>query len=224
MSDKKPAERRYHFRYHEFYDIPRVILIRMGERILRLESPFHEVDDEYADTYTASITGVGNALDDAYWVQRGDLNWSALGAMRTGEFRFDRTRQRFLVSPALDVMIYKEVDDVSDAEFRKAVETGGEYAIGNAILGWVLSSPDRLRSEDICAEYASSPSLNVRRTVASCLDHIARIHRALDMERMTPILTTLKLDPEVAGYAECVEDDIDVFIRRLHRQEDAIEE
>ncbi|MFE7741497.1 hypothetical protein [Nocardia sp. NPDC057455] len=58
-----------------------------------------------------------------------------------------------------------------------------------------------------------SPDSDMRAAAATPLGHLARIHRAIDGERVVPVLSQSSNEPEIAGRVEDALDDIAVFAR-----------
>ena len=45
-----------------------------------------------------------------------------------------------------------------------------------------------------------------------CLGHLARIHRRLDLDRVSPLLKELRRDKEIGDRVGCALDDIQIFM------------
>jgi hypothetical protein len=59
---------------------------------------------------------------------------------------------------------------------------------------------------------ASQPNSEVARLAVTCLGHVARIHRTLDLDRVLPVLETLRKDPEIAASMGDALDDIEMYL------------
>ncbi len=46
----------------------------------------------------------------------------------------------------------------------------------------------------------------------TCLGHIARIHKSIDIDRALPVLRSAMNDPRIAGYAEQAIEDIEIYV------------
>jgi hypothetical protein len=63
-------------------------------------------------------------------------------------------------------------------------------------------------------EFSRHSEPAVRGLAATCLGHLARIHRQLDTATVIPRLNEMLTDPDVKGVAQDALDDISVFIGR----------
>lgn len=95
-----------HFRYRDFYDFPRLIVVECAGRLLLLDSAFDDNKDEYPDSYEVfelpmdvqvPTTGSWERLK-SYVVRR-------IGTVGVSEMLFDSTRRNALdPSPLLRVL------------------------------------------------------------------------------------------------------------------------
>jgi hypothetical protein len=111
-------------------------------------------------------------------------------------------------------MHYDEGKPISHEDARRARDAGSEEELCDALVAVVLNTKDREWAEDFCISCASHSSAGVRGLVATCIGHIARIHRQLDLAKMTPILRTLSRDPDIAGRVQDAIDDICMFMKQ----------
>jgi hypothetical protein len=81
-------------------------------------------------------------------------------------------------------------------------------------LSAALHDPDAAWVTDRALRLVNSPDFGVRAAAVTALGHLARIHRAIDEERVVPVLRRLSNEPEIAGRVEDALDDIAVFVRR----------
>jgi hypothetical protein len=109
-------------------------------------------------------------------------------------------------------MRYKEPQPISRDAASRVFETGSPEEICDALIGVTFHDPDWRWVQDRCLEFLSHESPDVRGLAATCLGHIARIHRALDQDAVVPALQRLRADPEVGGRAEDALDDIRLFL------------
>src|SRR6476659_3932360 len=87
--------------YGAFWDAPRMILVRDAGRLLFLDCPFDEADDDYPDRYT-----VYELPPDHYGFREGDWTPTPAGARLIGylpvkAIKFDETRRRALTAASL---------------------------------------------------------------------------------------------------------------------------
>jgi hypothetical protein len=107
---------------------------------------------------------------------------------------------------------YESIEPVGREEAEAAFQSGDPSEVVRALLGLALHDPDLEWVQSQCFRLASHPDVWVRRNVATSLGHLARIHRRLDVERVTSLLDQLASDPEVAGWVEDAWDDLHMFI------------
>jgi hypothetical protein len=75
-----------------------------------------------------------------------------------------------------------------------------------------LTETDWKWVQEACLVQAKSADWSTRAVAATCLAHIARIHRALDFDSALPALYALRDDPRTVAYANDALDDIDHYI------------
>jgi hypothetical protein len=68
----------------------------------------------------------------------------------------------------------------------------------------------------LCLESLDDPAVDVRAMAASCLGHLARIHRGLDLHRVAPALIAGLETAVVGSRARDALDDIETFITGRH--------
>lgn len=101
------------FRYVEFYDVPRLILVNYRDRHFLLSSWFEEKTDDYRDQYAVY------ALSEPDLIAFREMGWkfvenhalTHLGDLPVSAVRFDSTRRR-----KLDASILREFTRVSIEE------------------------------------------------------------------------------------------------------------
>ncbi len=64
-----------------------------------------------------------------------------------------------------------------------------------------------------CLEMTHHYDVEVRGTAVTCLGHLARLHRDLDLPLVLPTLQALRSDPGMGGRAEDALDDIRTFVK-----------
>jgi hypothetical protein len=110
-------------------------------------------------------------------------------------------------------MHYDNTNPISQDEARRARDEGSDDELCDALISVVLNANNREWVEEFCVSCACHPSANVRGLVATCIGHIARIHRQLDIPRITLILRMLSQDPGITGRVQDAIDDIWTFMR-----------
>ena len=79
------------FRYGEYWDYPRVLLVEFDGALHLLDSPFDEVADDYPQTYTIKVLTATPASDT--WLGLGDEVYP-VGSLPITTALFDATRRR----------------------------------------------------------------------------------------------------------------------------------
>jgi hypothetical protein len=97
------------------------------------------------------------------------------------------------------------------AEAMKAIESEDSAAGARAMVSLAYFWKSREQLEQLYVELLGHPKCAIRGVAATCLGHVARIHRRIDREFVVPALTRLKSDPEVGGCAEDALEDIETF-------------
>jgi HEAT repeat len=107
---------------------------------------------------------------------------------------------------------YQEPEPIERVDAERIFLTGTPEEICDALIGVTFHDPDWRWVQEHCLEFLNHENADVRRLAATCLGHIARIHRQLDRDVVVPALKRLEADPEVAGTASDALDDIRMFL------------
>jgi hypothetical protein len=108
---------------------------------------------------------------------------------------------------------YSDIPPISRNEARAAFRTGDESAIIAALLSLTFHDPDWRWVQDQLLQFAKHRNSSIRSLAGLCFGHLARIHRALDLEVVLPVHRELASDPETRGQAEDALSDIEIFVR-----------
>lgn len=109
-------------------------------------------------------------------------------------------------------MEYEDVPPARRYELKRALTEGDDDAVQEALVGLALHDEDGTWVQDQCLALKDHPSWQVRATAMTCLGHIARIHRSIDIDRVLPVLRSAMNDPRIAGYAEQAIEDIEIYV------------
>jgi hypothetical protein len=92
------------FRYVEFYDVPRAIVLRYKEKLLLLDSPFDDKLDAYPDNYSVYELpeSVELSLAKGSWLFLENTRLACLGQIPVKTVRFDSTKRKALDPSVLD--------------------------------------------------------------------------------------------------------------------------
>ena len=116
------------------------------------------------------------------------------------------------------MMRYEEPRDVSKAEAEQAFRFGTPEEVTSALLGVTFYERDWRWVQEQCMKLARHEDVWVRRNAATCIGHIARFHRQLDVDAATRVLTEMAQDPAVAPWAEDALEEIARFVPEAGRQ------
>lgn len=112
-----------------------------------------------------------------------------------------------------DKVNYEKPKCLSKAEAERIFSSADAYSLQGALVSMALNEPDWRWVQEKCLGFTAHPDPGVRALAATCLGHLARIHRQLDLDVVMPRLELLLRDPETAGYAETAIDDVKMFIK-----------
>lgn len=110
-------------------------------------------------------------------------------------------------------MRYAEIPYLTRTQVEDGLQSKDNHRRVNALLS--ASWYDELEwTQNKCIEFLAGSDTAMRHAALLALLHLARIHGRLDLERVYPLIRDAKATPELAGVAENLEDDIEVFIHR----------
>lgn len=108
---------------------------------------------------------------------------------------------------------YEEVTPISRREAIASLGSDDGNRVCDALVRVAFHDSDWRWVQDQCICLSLDQRASVRAISATCLGHLARIHGALDNEKVLPVLRKLLEDPETRGYAEDALDDIRMSLR-----------
>ena len=110
-------------------------------------------------------------------------------------------------------MKYHEIFPLNRPDLERLLESGNQKAIIDALLSAAYYDPDWKWVQTTCLRFLDHSETDVRWNAATCLGHVARIHKKLDTEIVVPKLTALKADPTIAANVQDALDDIEWYLR-----------
>lgn len=110
-------------------------------------------------------------------------------------------------------MKYDDSRPIGRSEAETMFNSENPDAICEALIRVALHDPDPLWSQMVVLRFVAHDDSEVRGLAATCLGHIARIHRRMDLGIVVPILSKLAEDPLVGGRAEDALDDIRTYMK-----------
>ncbi|MBC3879964.1 hypothetical protein H8K35_06495 [Undibacterium sp. LX40W] len=111
-------------------------------------------------------------------------------------------------------MIFQSDTNLDRADLNAAFLSKDPQVICDALVTMAFYEADWNWAQEKCLSFLKSSDIQVAGLAATCLGHIARIHRRLDKERVLIALRDASLNtPFIAGKVEDALDDIDTFIQ-----------
>jgi hypothetical protein len=95
------------FRYVEFYDVPRCITLRYGERLFLLQSAFDEGLDDYPTSYAIYVLpeSVEDSLKKGSWEFLSNTPMTCIGNVQVADVVFDPSKRKELDASFLDSLV-----------------------------------------------------------------------------------------------------------------------
>jgi hypothetical protein len=109
-------------------------------------------------------------------------------------------------------MEYREPQAITKEEAAQAFASADVEQINDALIGLTYHDPDGQWVQDQCLALLDYPDDDVRGLAATCLGHLARIHRNLDRDRVVTALEGLRDDPAIGGRVQDALDDIAIYL------------
>lgn len=109
-------------------------------------------------------------------------------------------------------LIYQEPHSISREETEAAFASRDPERIALALVNVAFHDADWRWVQERCLSFTHDDVAAVRQVAVTCLGHVARVHRQLDLERVLPALDELSRDSEVQ--VEDALDDIHMFAGR----------
>jgi hypothetical protein len=106
---------------------------------------------------------------------------------------------------------YHEPQPITREEAESAFASGDSEEIAFALVNVTFHDPDWHWVQEKCLGLAQNDIAAVRQIAVTCLGHLVRIHRVLDLDRVLPIVEALSGDPEVQ--VSDALDDIQMFMK-----------
>jgi hypothetical protein len=100
----------------------------------------------------------------------------------------------------------------SPEEVERAFASGDPDVLTRVLIALAFHEPDWRLAQDRCLEALGHESPVVRGLAATCLGHVARIHKRLDLDRVRPRLEALRHDPYVGERAADALVDLERFL------------
>jgi len=109
-------------------------------------------------------------------------------------------------------LTYEQPHPISREDAEAAFASGDPELIAHALVRVAFHDTDWRWGQERCLGFARAAVAAVRQIAVTCLGHVARVHRQLDLDRVLPALDELARDPEVQ--VDDALDDIRMFVGR----------
>ena len=109
-------------------------------------------------------------------------------------------------------MRYHDPVPLTRAEAERALASGDAEAMADTLVALAFHEPDWRWTQEHCLAFTHHGDARLRAVGATCLGHLARVHGALDLDRVGPRLLDLSRDARTAGQAGDAMDDIRMFM------------
>ena len=110
-------------------------------------------------------------------------------------------------------MQYRAVVERSRAEVEVLLRSDKTTDMTDALLSAAYYDPDWQWVQCQCLTLSRHRDHNVRWVAATCLGHLARIHRQLDLDMVLQRLVEMKSDPLVSSAADDALEDVRFFLK-----------
>lgn len=107
-------------------------------------------------------------------------------------------------------MKYEEVEPITKRIAKSLLDQNNLEGICRALVRVAMTVPDRAWAQDQCLRFARHEDAFVRGVAATCLGHVARIHKKIDEDEVVPVVRLLLRDPDPQTRA-IAEDTVDDF-------------
>jgi hypothetical protein len=109
---------------------------------------------------------------------------------------------------------YWQPTPVTDEEAKQAFQHGSIAELSRTLVALALYDTDWKKVQTYCLEFLEHPDAGVRAVAATCIGHLARIHKQLDLDIVLPALYRHQSDQgrSVAGNVDNALSDIEIFM------------
>src|SRR5438067_13879828 len=108
--------------------------------------------------------------------------------------------------------VYEEPLPITREDAESEFLSGDPGRISNALVRISIHDSDWRWVQGKCLFFVNSEDPEVRGVAVTCIGHLARIHRDLELKAVVPLLKRLQNDPEIGGRIEDTLDDIESFV------------
>ena len=111
-------------------------------------------------------------------------------------------------------MKYETVEPINKDQAEDLLAQGSRETICQTLVRVAMFEGDRHWAQTKCLHYASHKDSFVRGVAATCLGHLARVHKAIDEDEVMPIVRQLlrDRDPQTRAIAEDTISDFSIYL------------
>ena len=111
-------------------------------------------------------------------------------------------------------MKHETINPISKEDAERLFAKDCREAICETLVRVAMFEPDRHWSQSQCLRFAGHKDAFVRGVAATCLGHLARIHKVIDEDEVVPIVRQLlqDRDPQTRAIAEDTISDFSIYL------------
>ena len=108
---------------------------------------------------------------------------------------------------------FSDVQKIDRDAALNGLLSGNPRLVCTALVSIAYHDEDWRWAQDQFLNFLESPNPEISGLAATCLGHLARIHRVLDKEKVLLALQGYVADPRISGRVSDALDDINMFLR-----------
>jgi hypothetical protein len=111
-------------------------------------------------------------------------------------------------------MKYETIEPISKDQAESLLAKDNRETICRTLVRVAMFEPDRHWAQSQCLRFARHKDSFVRGVAATCLGHLARIHKAIDEDEVIPVVRQLlqDTDPQTRAIAEDTISDFSMYL------------
>jgi len=111
-------------------------------------------------------------------------------------------------------MKYEEVEPITRHRAERLLAKNDRESICRTLVRVAMFEPDRHWAQGQCLRFAIHQDSFVRGVAATCLGHLARLHKVIDEDEVMPVVRQLlhDVDPQTRAIAEDTISDFSIYL------------
>lgn len=111
-------------------------------------------------------------------------------------------------------MKYETIEPISREQAERLLAKGNREVVCRTLVRVAMFESDRRWAQNQCLRFAGDKDSFVRGVVATCLGHLARIHKVIDEDEVVPVVRQLLADsdPQTRAIAEDTISDFSIYL------------